>query len=82
MRSCQNPSDFIDFEGKFWLYRYSREVGIFSEGHDTGQGYYCWQFHEQEGKRFLSVRKFEGEPFVAAIWNRLEPADITVFRGA
>ena len=23
----QNQSDFIDFEGKFWLYRFSREMG-------------------------------------------------------
>ena len=77
----QNPNDFIDFEGKFWLYRFSREMGRFSEGHDIGQGFYCWQFQEQGGTRFLRVRKFEGEPFVASIWTRLEPADIRVFRG-
>jgi hypothetical protein len=78
----QNPSDFLDFEGKFWLYRMSREMGIFAEGRDTGRGFYGWQFQEQNGKRFLSVRKFEGEPFVASIWVRVEPSDITVFRGA
>jgi hypothetical protein len=78
----QNPSDFIDFEGKFWLYRSSREMGIFSEGHDTGRGFYCWQFQEQDGKRHLSIRKFEGDPFSASIWTNVEPNDITVFRGA
>jgi hypothetical protein len=80
--SRQNPADFIDFEGKFWLYRFSREMGVFSEGAATGRGFYCWQFHEQDGKRYLSVRKFEGEPFAATIWVRVEPTDITVFRGA
>jgi hypothetical protein len=78
----QNPSDFIDFEGKFWLYRFSREMGIFSEGHETGRGFYCWQFQEQDGKRCLSIRKFEGDPFSASIWTTVEPNDITVFRGA
>jgi len=84
---CQNPNDFLDFEGKFWLYRFSREVGLFSEGHTTGRGFYCWQFQEQGdkdqgGKRYINVRKFEGEPFTAAIWKKVEPSDITVFRGA
>src|SRR4051812_46267547 len=80
--SRQNPADFIDFEGKFWLYRFSREVGVFSEGGATGNGFYCWEFQEQEGRRFLNVRKFEGEPFTANIRVKIEPTDITVFRGA
>lgn len=78
----QNPADFFDFDGKFWLYRWSREIGVFSGGTATGRGFYGWQFQEQDGKRFLSVRKFEGEPFSASIWAKIEPADITVYRGA
>ncbi len=76
----QNPADFLDFEGKFWLYRFSREMGVFSEGNATGRGFYGWEFHEQDGKRYLSVRKFEGEPFTASIWVKVEPTDITVFQ--
>jgi hypothetical protein len=76
----QNPADFFDYNGKFWLYRFSREIGVFSAGNSTGRGFYCWQFQEQDVKRFLSIRKFEGEPFTAAIWTRIEPADITVYR--
>jgi hypothetical protein len=78
----QNPTDFFDFEGKFWLWRLSREMGVFSDGRDTGRGFYGWQFQEQDGKRYLSVRKFEGEPFTASIWIRVEPTDVSVFRGA
>jgi len=76
----QNQNDFIDFEGKFWLYRFSRETAVFSEGHSTGRGFYAWQFEEQGGKRVISVRKYEGEPFSAAIWVKVEPGDITVYR--
>ena len=57
-------------------------MGVFSEGRDTGRGFYGWQFSEQDGKRTLSVRKFEGEPFTASIWIRVEPTDVSVFRGA
>jgi hypothetical protein len=85
--SRQNPADFIDFEGKFWLYRFSREMGVFSEAagldrQGTGRGFYGWEFQEQDGNRFLSVRKFEGEPFTGSIRVKVEPTDITVFRGA
>jgi hypothetical protein len=85
--SRQNPADFLDFEGKFWLYRFSREMGVFSDAaglsqSGTGRGFYGWEFHEQDGKRYLSVRKFEGEPFTGSIRVRVEPSDITVFRGA
>jgi len=78
----QNPNDFLDFEGKFWLWRFSREIGVFSEARETGRGFYAWQFQEQGGKRFLGFRKLEGEPFAATMWTRVEPGDITVFRGA
>jgi hypothetical protein len=80
--SRQNPADFFDFDSKFWLYRFSREMGVFSDNASTGRGFYGWQFQEQDGKRFLSIRKFEGEPFAISIWIKLEPSDITVFRGA
>jgi hypothetical protein len=78
----QNPADFFDYNNKFWLYRSSREMGVFSASHTRGRGFYCWQFQEQDSKRFLSIRKFEGEPFFATFWTVIEPADITVFRGA
>lgn len=76
----QNPSDFFDYGGKFWLYRFSREVGVFTAGNATGSGLYLWQFQEQSGNRFMSIRKFQSEPFAATIWVKVEPTDITVFR--
>ena len=81
MDQRQNPADFFDYDGKFWLYRFSREMGVFSAGRATGRGFYCWQFQEQDAKRFLSMRKFEGEPFAATIWVNVEPGDVTVYRG-
>ncbi len=80
--SRQNPSDFFDYNGKFWLYRFSREIGLFTWGAVAGRGFYCWQFQEQDSKRFLSIRKFQGEPFTASIWTQLDSADVTVYRSA
>jgi hypothetical protein len=78
----QNQADFFDYDGKFWLYRFSREVLQYSAAYPGGLGFYCWQFQEQGGKRFLIVRKFEGQPFVAFIRTQVNPGDITVFRGS
>jgi hypothetical protein len=80
MDQRQNPADFFDYGGKFWLYRFSREMGVFSGPNATGRGFYCWQFQEQDSNRYLSIRKFQGEPFAAAIWTKLDPGDITVYR--
>jgi len=81
MDDRQNPSDFFDFDGKFWLFRWSREVGIFHRDQPIGNGFYCWEFEEQGGDRFMQVRKPEGEPFTAFISNKVNAGDVTVFRG-
>jgi len=80
MDQRQNPADFFDYDGKFWLYRFSRELGVFSGNTPTGRGFYCWQFQEQDTNRFLTIRKFEGEPFTATLWGKIEPTDVTVYR--
>ncbi|HCC57350.1 MAG TPA: hypothetical protein DEQ47_08805 [Solibacterales bacterium] len=76
----QNPADNFEFEDKVWMYRWSREVGVFQEGNETGRGYYGWVFQEQGGKRLLAIRKYEGEPFTAAVLLPVNPGDVTVFR--
>jgi hypothetical protein len=81
MDERQNPADFFDFENKFWLFRWSREVGLFHRDQPLGNGFYCWEFQEQDGDRFLQIRKYEGEPFAAFISNKVNPGDVTVFRG-
>jgi hypothetical protein len=77
----QNPADNFPFQDKTWMYRWSKEVGIFQAAQETGRGYYGWVFQEQGGKRFLAIRKYEGEPFIATILQKVNPGDVTVFRG-
>ncbi len=80
MDQRQNPSDFFDYDRKFWLYRFSREMGVFGGANAQGRGFYCWQFQEQDSPRFLSIRKFQGEPFLGTIWTKIEPTNISVYR--
>ncbi|HLY17547.1 MAG TPA: hypothetical protein VKR61_09990 [Bryobacteraceae bacterium] len=76
----QNTADNFQFDGKNWYYRMSREMGVFHDGQPQGSGFYGWEFIEETGNRFLSIRKREGEPFSAGLAVKLNPADVTVFR--
>ena len=82
MDERQNTADNFEFEGKNWYYRLSKEVGVFRESQTEGAGFYGWEFVEEGGGRFLSIRKREGEPFSAGVAVKLNPADVTVFRPA
>src|SRR5579862_9216777 len=80
MDKRQNTADNFQFDGKNWYYRMSREMGVFHDGQPQGSGFYGWEFIEETGNRFLSIRKREGEPFSAGLAVKLNPADVTVFR--
>lgn len=79
--SRQNQADNFEFEGKVWLYRWSREIGYFRENEFKGNGCYTWRFQQDEGNQVLTVRKFESDPFSAFISIKVNPGDITVYRG-
>ncbi len=81
MDERQNPSDSFEYDGAVWMYRASREVGEFREGQSVGNGFYRWDFQEENGKRFLYVKKPQGEPFAATVLRVLNPGDISVYRG-
>ncbi|MGA2588620.1 MAG: hypothetical protein ABSH32_01770 [Bryobacteraceae bacterium] len=78
----QNTADNFEYDGKTWYYQRSKEMGVFPDGAQQGTGYYGWEFIEDGGARYLSIRKREGEPFSAGVAVKLNPADITVFRPA
>jgi hypothetical protein len=76
----QNTSDNFIYEDKMWYYRFSKEVHLLRDGQARSTGYYLWEFREDGGKRLLTVRKGEGEPFTASIGTVVNPGDITVYR--
>jgi hypothetical protein len=82
MDERQNTADNFQFNGKNWYYRHSKEMGVFHDGQTQGAGFYGWEYIEETGERYLSIRKREGEPFNAGVAVKLNPADITVYRPA
>ena len=82
MDQRQNTADNFEYGGKNWYNQRRKEMRVFRDGQQQGAGYYGWEFIEEGGARYLSIRKREGEPFSAGVAVKLNPADITVFRPA
>lgn len=78
----QDPSAFIEFEGRKWHFESSREIGYFENETGQAEGLYRWLFREQDGARLLCIEKWAGEPFDVRIARRLKPEDITMYRAA
>ena len=76
----QNTEDWFEFEGKNWMYRFSREAQATSQGQTTG--FYYWEFQEKDGPGLLAIRKAEGEPFVVTLYSIVPESNVTVYRGA
>lgn len=79
MDERQNTSDNFGFDNVNWFYRLSREARSWRDGSQPA-GFYYWEFHEENGKRLLEVRKAEGEPFTVAMYSGIPGADVTIYR--
>lgn len=80
MDERQNTEDSFVFDGKTWVYRFSREARARRDDGQGPAGFYCWEFQEQGGKGILAVRKAEGEPFSVTDFVTINPGDVTIYR--
>jgi hypothetical protein len=81
MDERQNTADSFEFDGKTWMYRLSREGQAKRTDLPQPEGFYYWEFQEQNGPGMLAVRKSEGEPFSVTLYAAIPPGDVTVYRG-
>jgi hypothetical protein len=76
----RSTSNGFEYDGQPWRYVSSQEVGYFKDGRGDGEGYYCWDFRSEDGKREIFVEKWEGEPFEGGIAGIVNPNDVKVYR--
>ncbi len=77
----QNPADNVEFDNTSWNYRLSREVRAWRDNQPQPLTYYYWEFLTPDARRLLGIRKTEGDPFAVTVYERIAPADVTVYRG-
>tara|TARA_Y100000815_G_scaffold238602_1_gene232987 strand:- start:205 stop:825 length:621 start_codon:yes stop_codon:yes gene_type:complete len=76
-----DTSQEFDAIGSRWRFSGSEEVTYFEDGRGSGEGCYTWSFDEVDGRRTLTIEKWEGEPFEAMVSHMIPPGDVQVFRG-
>ena len=81
MDERQNTADNFEFDGKTWLYHLSRESQAKRTDLPQPEGFYYWEFREQNGPGLLAIRKAEGEPFQVTQFSNINASDVTVYRG-
>lgn len=82
MDENQDCSESFEYDGSLWHFQGSREMFFYKDCSDTAEGYYNWEFSDKDNKKYLFIEKWEQSPFVAGISIRVNPDDISVFRGA
>jgi hypothetical protein len=82
MDERQNPADNFGFDNVDWSWRQSAEGTSTRSDQGAPQGFYYWEFREQNGKRLLAVRKPQGEPFTVTVFQQLPASDVTIYRRA
>jgi len=80
MDERQNPADNFGFDNADWNWRQSAEGNSTRSDQGYAQGFYYWEFREQNGKRLLAIRKPQGEPFTVNIFQQIPVSDVTVYR--
>lgn len=77
----QNTADNFEFDNKTWLYLMSREVQATRTGFPQPEGFYYWEFRQQDGPGILAIRKAASEPFAVSLYAAVPAGDVTVYRG-
>jgi hypothetical protein len=77
----QNPADNVAYDNQLWNYRLSREVRAWRDNQPQPLGFYYWEFLTPDAAKLMAIRKTEGEPFAVTVYERIAPADVTVYRG-
>ena len=72
--------NFINYEGEAYYYRNSYEVYYFKDNSGEGEGFYTWDFSNEDRKRMISVVKWEGIPFEVYASVAVSPNTVSVYK--
>jgi hypothetical protein len=76
----ESRDNFVQWDGKRFYYRESCEAFFYKDCTGPGEGFYLWDFQEEDGERFLSIEKWEGEPFAVFTGKAIKPYNVKVYK--
>lgn len=72
----------FEWDGTTWHYQDSGEATFFEDDGRRGEAYYGWDFESDDGKRYISIEKWDGErKFDVYVSWKINPAQIEIFSG-
>jgi hypothetical protein len=76
----ESRDNFLEWEGRRFYYRDSCEAFFYRDGTGAGEGFYLWDFLDEAGEEFVSVEKWEGEPFAVFSGRTIQPYNVKVYK--
>jgi hypothetical protein len=76
----KSTENFVEFEDKKYFYRTSYEVLYYKDNAGAGEGFWLWDFGNEDGEHGVSVVKWEGMPFEAYQSVIVSPHIVRVYR--
>ena len=76
----QSIDNHVEIEDTLYYYRSSGETIFFQDNEGDGEGFYMWDFLSEDGKRNLSIDKWEGVPFRGHFSEVVPSEEIAVYR--
>lgn len=76
----QSRDNFIEFEGEKYYFDESGEIFYYENESGSGEGFYCWDFINEDETKVISIEQWEGEPFEVFTGTVISHDDIQIFK--
>lgn len=76
----ESRANSVTWQGQDWHFVLSGETWYYEDGDPEGEGFFAWTFQSPDQRRYITVTKWEGQPFDVNVSKVLDPDTVTVFR--
>ena len=78
----ENESGTFEWSGTTWVYANSEEISFFENDSDDEERFYGWDFQSKDGKRFITIEKWQGDAtFYVYSTYAVDAKKVNVFDG-
>lgn len=75
----KSTENFVEYEEQLYYYKNSYEVVYFKDEGSEGEGFWMWDFSDEDEERGISVVKWEGLPFEVYTSVAVSPHEVRVY---
>ncbi|MFC1850689.1 DUF4178 domain-containing protein [candidate division CSSED10-310 bacterium] len=76
----QSQENSFERDGEKFYFEQSGEVVFYEDNRGPGEGFYAWNFKNEDETRVLTVEKWEGDPFEVFEGKVIDHSSIEIFK--